>query len=237
MGASRARLWRPAVTIVAIVTAVTAASSAAFADCRVIDPELQGFYQGGCKKGLAQGFGIARGTAGYEGEFHQGLKQGRGVKTWAWGDRYEGEFIKDRRHGRGMYVWGVDSPWAGERFVGDYVADKREGWGTYFWPTGDRFEGVWKDDRRYGTTAMEQRREAAEAARTAAQLPGVQVCSWSPAGIGHKVMRVGTIETQQGRLLQVRLQRLEGLPEALGASPSQPGALLKEQASDWMPCS
>ncbi len=209
----------------------------AFADCRVTDPELQGFYEGGCRKGLAHGEGVARGTAEYQGEFRQGMKHGQGKKTWAWGDRYEGGFVKDRRHGRGMYVWGENSPWAGERFVGDYSADRREGWGTYYWPTGDRFEGLWKDDRRYGLTAMEQRREAAEAVRSVALAPGVQVCSWGKTGIAYKVLRIGTIESQEGGALQVRLLRLEGVPEALSASPSRPGTLLKEPAGDWMPCS
>ncbi len=209
---------------------------ATLADCRVADPELQGFYQGGCKNGLAHGYGYARGTAEYEGEFRKGLKDGKGVKTWAWGDRYEGGFLDDRRHGKGMYVWGAGSPWAGERFVGEYSADKRQGMGTYYWPNGDRFEGVWKEDRRYGHTAMEQRREAAAKARSAAMQAGTQVCSWGQTGIAYKVLRVGQVETFEGNALQVRLVRLEGVPQAISGSNLQPGMLLDTPASDWTPC-
>jgi hypothetical protein len=211
--------------------------SALSAECRVIDPELQGSYEGGCKNGLADGDGYARGTAEYQGEFRRGLKHGKGVKTWAWGDRYEGGFVDDRRHGKGMYTWGPGSPWAGERFVGDYVADEREGWGTYYWPNGDRFEGVWKRDRRYGYSALEQRRQAAAAARSAVLKPGTQVCSWGRTGIAYKVLRVGMVETVEENTLQVRLLRLEGVPQAVSGSNLQPGMLLDSAPEDWTLCS
>jgi hypothetical protein len=211
--------------------------SALGAECRVIDPELQGYYEGGCKNGLAHGDGYARGTAQYQGEFSKGMKHGKGVKTWPWGDRYEGGFVDDRRNGKGMYVWGAGSPWAGERFVGDYIADQREGSGAYYWPNGDRFEGIWKEDRRYGYSAMEQRRQAAAAARSQAMQPGTQVCSWGQTGIAYKVLRVGTVETWEGNALQVRLVRLEGVSQAVSGSNLQPGALLNAAPGDWTPCS
>jgi hypothetical protein len=36
-------------------------------NCKVLDPELQGFYAGGCEMGLAEGLGHARGRAEYQG--------------------------------------------------------------------------------------------------------------------------------------------------------------------------
>lgn len=210
---------------------------ATLADCKVVDPELQGVYEGDCKNGLAHGNGYARGMAEYRGEFRKGLKHGQGVKTWAWGDRYEGGFLDDRKHGKGMYVWGPGSPWAGERFVGDYRADQREGMGTYFWPNGDRFDGVWKEDLRYGYSAMEQRRQAVAAARNEALQPGAQVCSWGQTGIAYKILRVGKVESAEGDSVQVRLLRLEGVPQAVSGSSLQPGMLLDTAASDWTPCS
>ena len=79
-------------------------SAASGQQCKVLDPELQGFYEGKCKDGLAHGKGYARGSAEYEGEFRKGMKHGRGVKRWYWGDRYEGGFFEDRKDGQGMYV-------------------------------------------------------------------------------------------------------------------------------------
>ena len=212
-------------------------ASLAAPSCRVIDPELQGQYEGGCKKGLAEGYGVARGTAEYHGEFSKGMKHGKGVKTWPWGDRYEGGFANDRRNGKGMYVWGAGSPWAGERFVGDYVADQRHGLGAYYWPSGDRFQGVWKEDRRYGSSAMELRRQAVEAARAKTMTPGAQVCSWGHTGIAYEVLRVGLIEAVEANALKVRLVRLEGEPQAVSGSNLQPGMLLDAVARDWTLCS
>ena len=231
---ARHALW--AVTFTFVLLTFTSLSAQG-AECKVSDPELQGFYQGGCKNGLAHGYGYARGSAQYQGEFRQGMKHGKGEKIWAWGDRYEGEFVEDRREGRGTYVWGAGSPWAGERFVGEYVADQRQGNGTYYWPNGDRFEGVWKEDRRYGYSAMEQRRQAAATARVAAMQPGTQVCSWGQTGIAYKVLRVGKIETLEGNALQVRLVRLEGVAPAISGSNLQPGMLMEATPSDWTPCS
>lgn len=63
--------------------------------CRVLDPELAGIHQGGCKDGLAEGYGEAKGSAEYRGDFHAGRKHGKGVKTWPSGDRYDGPWAND----------------------------------------------------------------------------------------------------------------------------------------------
>ena len=90
--------------------------------CRVLDPELQGTYAGPCVNGLAEGEGVATGTAEYRGGFQAGRKHGHGVKTWPNGDRYEGEFVADGKDGYGVYVWG-QGPWQGERRSATRLAD------------------------------------------------------------------------------------------------------------------
>ena len=222
---------------ISVLTVLLALASPGVAEtCRVVDPELQGFYAGGCRNGLAHGTGHARGTADYEGGFQKGLKHGKGTKTWPSGDRYEGEFVTDRKHGKGVYVWGSGSPWAGERYVGDYLDDRRHGWGTYYWPTGDRFEGLWKEDSRHGYTAMELRRQLAAKARSEALKPGTQVCSWADSGVAFEARYVGLIETVGENTVQVRLLRLEGATDSAAAGALQPSALLNADAADWFPC-
>ena len=76
------RLWP------VLALAVSSAAAQAPPKCIVLDPELQGSYAGACANGKAEGQGTARGRAAYVGEFHEGRKHGRGVKTWPWGDRY-----------------------------------------------------------------------------------------------------------------------------------------------------
>jgi hypothetical protein len=219
---------------IALAVALWSANLAQAEDCRVMDPELQGFYEGGCRKGLAHGHGHARGSAEYVGEFRNGLKHGRGVKTWPWGDRYEGEFFEDRRHGQGMYTWGAGSPWAGERYVGDYVADLREGWGVYYWPNGDKFEGQWRQDRRYGYSAMEQRRTAAYHARQAALGPsGTKVCGQVVIGIAESVRVWGeTLGLADGRLTV----RIVAVKDAAAGSPVTTGQVVTTDVWEWVPC-
>jgi hypothetical protein len=206
-------------------------------DCRVIDTELQGFYEGGCSHGLADGEGNARGTAEYRGGFREGKKDGHGVKTWAWGDRYEGEFKEDRKNGHGMYVWGAGSQWAGQRYVGGFVADKRQGFGTYYWPNGDRFDGEWKDDLRYGYTVMEQRRLTGYAARKKAMgEPGVNVCGETKAGNAQQVIQLRGVTTGlEDTALTVQITGVSA--SDTGALPSfGPGAVVRGSIWDWTPC-
>ncbi len=204
--------------------------------CRVVDPELLDYFEGGCRRGLAHGKGHARGSAEYVGEFREGKKHGQGVKTWAWGDRYEGEFRDDRKHGEGMYVWGARSQWAGERYVGGFVDDNRQGWGTYFWPNGDRFDGEWQEDLRYGYAVMEQRRQAAFAARLKAlREPGTQVCGRMKVGIAEEASLRGIPVKLEGTVLVVNVTAVtatdSGLLPAFGA-----GDVVQGSIWDWTPC-
>lgn len=204
--------------------------------CTVIDPELQGVYEGGCWRGLASGVGHARGSADYVGEFRKGMKHGRGVKTWSWGDRFEGEFREDRKQGHGMYVWGAESPWAGQRYVGEFVADKREGKGTYYWPNGDRFDGQWKEDQRYGYTAMEMRRDAARKAREAVLgEPGTTVCMLAKVGISQEATVRGITAGLDKSRLQVTITDID--TAGLGRLPDfQAGQTVQSNILDWTPC-
>lgn len=66
------------------------------AGCRVLDPELAGDYQGGCKAGLAEGVGHASGAARYVGEFREGKKHGRGTYTLPNGAQLDTRWVADQ---------------------------------------------------------------------------------------------------------------------------------------------
>jgi len=70
-------------------------------DCKVAVPNLQGSYEGGCKKGLAWGLGKAIGKDTYEGSFKKGLPNGQGKYLFADGSAYEGNFKKGMKNGHG----------------------------------------------------------------------------------------------------------------------------------------
>ncbi|TFH39754.1 MAG: hypothetical protein E4G95_00205 [Bacteroidia bacterium] len=71
-------------------------------ECKVLLPELAGQYRGGCKKGLADGEGSAKGTDTYQGSFKKGLPHGFGVYSYADGSVYVGNYKKGSKDGYGM---------------------------------------------------------------------------------------------------------------------------------------
>lgn len=216
--------------LVGLCTGMALATPVVADACKVIDPELQESYQGGCRHGLAQGKGVARGTAVYEGGFNAGLKQGRGEKYWASGDRYVGGFHDDKKHGIGVYVWGAHTSWAGERYEGEFREDRRDGWGVYFWPNGDRYEGAWVQDKRMGLSVLEIRRKQAQAAHTEAYAAGAKVC-WLAAPPGVQGSVKGVAEAYKEGVLSVRLSA----PAAsAGASPAS--IVVQDAAADWTLC-
>ena len=93
-------------------------------NCKVLKPEIATSYSGECKKGLANGTGIATGTDKYEGKFKDGLPQGNGTYRYANGDVYKGDFKNGMKDGNGKFTFkylGKDSTyqgiWKADQFV------------------------------------------------------------------------------------------------------------------------
>jgi hypothetical protein len=212
-------------------TLLMAVSSVEAQTCRVLDPELQGTYSGGCANGLAEGDGMARGSAEYQGGFRQGMKHGKGVKTWANGDRYEGEFIDDRRNGFGVYTWGR-GPWQGERYEGGYSNDMRHGFGTYRRPSGDVYIGAWQNDVAIGApTGMElARKKFAEEAKAAVAKEGTRVCREMAVGIGNWEWARGVVVAVKDDEVGVRIDE----PGNYGHFTK--GQTAWDQPTAWVPC-
>jgi len=197
-------------------------AQAAYAQqCRVVDPELQGTYAGPCVNGLAEGRGVASGTAQYEGEFKAGKKDGKGVKTWPNGDRYEGDFVEDRKQGRGVYTWGR-GPWEGERYEGEFAGDRRNGFGEYRYSSGDIYRGPWRDDAAIGapTPMMQARAKFEQESIAAVGKPGTKVCRELEVGIGGRAWQRGVVEAVDGGRVGVRVD----------------GKLIWDAATAWTPC-
>ena len=72
-------------------------------DCKVLVNNLQGQYNGECKKGLAHGEGIAKGEDKYVGSFKKGYPHGYGVYTYKNGSSYIGNYTKGKKDGYGLF--------------------------------------------------------------------------------------------------------------------------------------
>jgi hypothetical protein len=208
--------------------------------CLVFDPELQGSYVGGCKNGKAEGQGTARGSAVYVGEFREGKKHGRGVKTWPWGDRYEGDFRDDAKHGVGRYTWGARSAFAGERYEGGFANDKRNGYGVYVWASGDTYAGPWKDDAVAGraTPMMGARFRATKESLAAMAKPGVKLCRESTVGAGlTEWIEAETQAINQTTLrVAVRITKPGPLPLFVAGRQVAVGEIVWDDPLNWIPC-
>jgi hypothetical protein len=73
--------------------------------CKVLMPAISGTYSGECKKGLANGNGVAQGTDHYEGHFSKGLPDGQGTYTWQNGSFFQGQWEKGLKNGIGKMVY------------------------------------------------------------------------------------------------------------------------------------
>jgi hypothetical protein len=69
--------------------------------CKVGLDSLKGTYNGDCKGGKANGNGKAVGIHSYEGEFKNGVPEGKGKYTWSSGDYYYGGWKKGQKDGKG----------------------------------------------------------------------------------------------------------------------------------------
>lgn len=207
-------------------------------NCRLFDPELQGAYAGGCRGGLAEGVGEARGTAHYKGGLRAGRKHGSGVKSWVSGDRYDGEFVDDRKEGVGTYIWGRGSPWYGERYSGDFLSDQRHGFGVYEWPSGDRYAGPWKHDRPAGapTPNMLARARAYGELAAAVANPGVKVCRKFTVGISTDDQVRGTVIAAKSDTIAVRIDDAGRFLHVLNGKPLVKGETVRDILTMWVPC-
>lgn len=86
----------------------TSVGSNAQETCTVKVKNLQGQYEGECRKGYANGKGSAKGIDTYEGGFKSGYPNGNGQYIWANGDVYVGNWKMGARDGKGKFSYTKD---------------------------------------------------------------------------------------------------------------------------------
>ncbi len=93
-------------------------------DCKVLSKTINEWYNGDCKKGKADGKGIAKGVDTYEGEFKKGYPDGFGTYTYQDGSIFTGKFKKGKKEGEGELTIKADNIvtgfWKKDEYVGLY---------------------------------------------------------------------------------------------------------------------
>ncbi|AVK76365.1 Morn repeat domain containing protein [Pandoravirus neocaledonia] len=152
-------------------------------------------YWGDCRDGLPHGYGLAlllpapycqrdrtsarthlepadaatlSSRTGYEGEWRNGRRCGRGVHTFACGSRFTGSWVDDEIDGHGVFTfhdgasymggWKSDLPDGhgifvyadGGRREGEWRSGKQDGCGTRVWPDGRRYDGQFECGKAHG---------------------------------------------------------------------------------------
>jgi hypothetical protein len=105
----------------------------------------------------------------YKGEFRDNKKDGKGIHTWANGDKYDGDFVADEPAGRGIWEFATGDRYegdigkgkfngkgtlttkAGDKYVGTFVDSLQHGKGTYQFANGDKYDGEMKQGKLAGT--------------------------------------------------------------------------------------
>ena len=60
----------------------------------------------------------------YQGDFVDGKSTGKGIYTWANGDKYKGDWVNGNRTGKGSFNWV-----SGNKYVGDFLDNMTNGKG------------------------------------------------------------------------------------------------------------
>ena len=106
----------------------------------------------GQKAAVAAPEGADREEAKYEGQHMDGRPHGRGVLTFANGDRYVGEFADGEIRGRGTMYLANGDVYGGD---GEFDSQGFQGCGLYVRANGDRYLGQFRDGRFHGRGTYE----------------------------------------------------------------------------------
>jgi hypothetical protein len=87
---------------------------------------------------------------GYEGDYRNNKKHGKGKFVYANRDVYEGDYQNDEKHGNGKYIYA-----SGYVYEGEWKNNTVHGRGMFMSDSGDLYEGEFDDFRYHGKGRLE----------------------------------------------------------------------------------
>ena len=137
-----------------------------------------GVYEGEYKDGLKDGKGRFFYVVGsvYDGQWKEDQKHGEGKETYADGAVYDGLFVAGTRHGRGTLQYANS-----DSYEGEWSLDMKHGTGTFRWGAGTVYEGDFREGVMHGSGTYYFADGCVSATlRRAAQLTAQHACvSWT----------------------------------------------------------
>lgn len=122
--------------------------------CKVLDPYFSDGVtmdrEGSCVEDKANGFGkLTKYVDGeydstYEGEYKNGVREGKGKFTHAYGTVRTGNFVNGQMMGEGVMIYEDSS-----KYAGNFVNYNKHGFGTFDFPDGDQYIGFFVSDELY----------------------------------------------------------------------------------------
>ncbi len=122
--------------------------------CKLLDPYFSDGvtmkWEGSCVNGKANGFGkLTKYKDGeyestYDGEYVNGIREGKGKFTHKDGTVREGVFINGQMTGKGTMT-----SESGQKYEGDFINYRMHGNGIIYLPNGSKFEGYFVQDIQY----------------------------------------------------------------------------------------
>ena len=113
-------------------------------------------YEGMLQDGKFEGYGIYRWADGsvYQGYFHDGLQEREGTAFYQEKrNEYKGDWHLGMRHGKGVLHMAN-----GDTYEGDWANDQRTGFGVYRSTTGDVYMGQWQKAADYATKVINNKK-------------------------------------------------------------------------------
>ena len=116
------------------------------------DENNRKYYEGEWVNGIRQGKGTLVWNNGdkFIGYWKDGLRNGTGTLYYATGEIYKGNWLNGKRHGNGTMYYAQDDEDNRKYYEGEWVNGIRQGKGTLVWNNGYKFIGYWKDGLRNG---------------------------------------------------------------------------------------
>lgn len=114
--------------------------------------DYRNYYEGEWSNGIRDGKGTMVWKKGdkYVGNWKEGAFNGYGTYYYADGRIYEGNWLANKQHGKGKITFSANDSNNRKYYDGEWVSGIRQGMGTMMWSDGEWYKGGWQNGKWHG---------------------------------------------------------------------------------------